>query len=47
MTICYCVRCRLKVEALTKNVRIRGGRLAAAGACPRCGTRVMRILGMA
>jgi NAD-dependent SIR2 family protein deacetylase len=41
----YCVKCRAKCEFEGTVVELKNGRKAAQGVCPKCGTKVMRILG--
>lgn len=41
----YCVKCRTKVKFAGEIRKLKNGRDAAQGACPTCGTKVMRILG--
>ena len=41
----YCVKCREKREFEGTVVELKNGRKAAQGTCPKCGTKVMRILG--
>ncbi|HET6458934.1 MAG TPA: DUF5679 domain-containing protein [Nitrosopumilaceae archaeon] len=44
MTTAYCVKCRKKVEiAGPKEVKLKNGRPAVKGTCPKCGTNVFRI----
>ncbi|HMK32280.1 MAG: DUF5679 domain-containing protein [Nitrosotalea sp.] len=44
MTTAYCVKCRKKVEiANPKEVKLKNGRPAVKGTCPKCGTNVFRI----
>ncbi|HXX05845.1 MAG TPA: DUF5679 domain-containing protein [Candidatus Bathyarchaeia archaeon] len=44
MTTAYCVKCRKKVEiANAKEVKLKNGRPAVKGTCPKCGTNVFRI----
>ncbi|HJT09471.1 MAG TPA: DUF5679 domain-containing protein [Candidatus Nitrosotalea sp.] len=44
MTQAYCVKCRKKVEiANPKEVKLKNGRPAVKGQCPKCGTNVFRI----
>jgi len=38
MVTAYCVKCRAKREIKMKN-----GRPAVKGTCPKCGTKVFRI----
>ena len=41
----YCVKDREKVKFEGTVVELKNGRKAAQGICPKCGTKVMRILG--
>ncbi|MEM0288023.1 MAG: DUF5679 domain-containing protein [Nitrososphaerota archaeon] len=42
----YCVKCRAKVEIKDpKEVTMKNGRKALQGSCPKCGTKLFRILG--
>ena len=41
----YCVKDREKVQFEGTVVEPKNGRKAAQGTCPKCGTKVMRILG--
>jgi hypothetical protein len=41
----YCVKDREKVKYEGTVVELKNGRKAAQGICPKCGTKVMRILG--
>jgi len=42
----YCVKCRKKVEIKNpKQKRNKRGMKVAQGTCPKCGTKVYRILG--
>ncbi|MGB6463022.1 MAG: DUF5679 domain-containing protein [Nitrosopumilaceae archaeon] len=44
MTQAYCVKCRKKVEISNpKEVKLKNGRPAVKGTCPKCGTNVFRI----
>ncbi|MEO9277442.1 MAG: DUF5679 domain-containing protein [Nitrososphaera sp.] len=44
MTQAYCVKCRKKVDiANPKEVKLKNGRPAVKGTCPKCGTNVFRI----
>jgi hypothetical protein len=43
----YCVKDREKVKFEGTVVELKNGRKAAQGTCPKCGTKVMRILGKA
>ncbi len=47
----YCVKCKQKQEmADTKEVTMKGKggkvRMAMSGKCPKCGTKMFRIMGM-
>jgi len=41
----YCVKDREEVQFEGTVVELKNGRKAAQGICPKCGTKVMRILG--
>jgi hypothetical protein len=41
----YCVKCREKREFEGEKVDLSNGRFAAQGACPTCGTAMVRMLG--
>ncbi|MEM5798361.1 MAG: DUF5679 domain-containing protein [Candidatus Aenigmatarchaeota archaeon] len=42
----YCVKCKKKVEiADGKEVKLKTGKKAIKGKCPKCGTTVFRITG--
>ncbi len=42
----YCVKCKKKVEMKApKAVKMKNGRKATKGVCPRCNTKVFRIGG--
>ena len=43
----YCVKCREKTKFEGEIVEFKNGRKAAQGKCPKCGTKVTRILGKA
>ncbi|HLC24796.1 MAG TPA: DUF5679 domain-containing protein [Nitrosopumilaceae archaeon] len=44
MTQAYCVKCRKKVDITNpKEVKLKNGRPAVKGTCPKCGTNVFRI----
>ena len=44
MVQAYCVKCRKKVDiANPKEVKLKNGRPAVKGTCPKCGTNVFRI----
>ncbi|MDE1728194.1 DUF5679 domain-containing protein [Candidatus Nitrosotalea okcheonensis] len=44
MTQAYCVKCRKKVDISNpKEVKLKNGRPAVKGVCPKCGTNVFRI----
>lgn len=40
----YCINCRTKREFRGEEVSMSGGRSAAVGSCPECGTRIVRML---
>lgn len=40
----YCVKCRKKIEMKdAKDVKLKNGKPAVKGVCPKCGTGVFRI----
>jgi uncharacterized Zn finger protein (UPF0148 family) len=42
----YCVKCRAKrTISNAKEVKLKNGRKALSGTCPKCGTKLFRILG--
>lgn len=41
----YCVKCREKRDFEGDRVDLANGRFAAQGACPVCGTAMVRMLG--
>lgn len=41
----YCVKCREKREFEGERVDLANGRFAAQGACPVCGTAMVKMLG--
>jgi predicted RNA-binding Zn-ribbon protein involved in translation (DUF1610 family) len=45
----YCTKCRAHVDVARlcglTQVTLKNGRPAAQGQCPKCGTRVVRIMG--
>ncbi|CUR52469.1 MAG: DUF5679 domain-containing protein [Nitrosotalea sp.] len=44
MTQAYCVKCRKKVDISNpKEVKLKNGRPAVKGTCPKCSTNVFRI----
>jgi len=44
----YCVKCKSKTDiAKPENVTMKNGRAAVKGHCPKCDTKVFRILGNA
>ena len=44
MVQAYCVKCRKKVDVKDpKQVKLKNGRDAVQGTCPKCGTKVFRI----
>jgi DNA-directed RNA polymerase subunit RPC12/RpoP len=46
MTQGYCMKCRTKVEIKdAKKIKMKNGKPATSGACPKCGTKVFRIGG--
>ena len=46
MTQAYCVKCRKKIDIKDpKSVKLKNGKPATKGKCPKCGTNVFRIGG--
>jgi predicted RNA-binding Zn-ribbon protein involved in translation (DUF1610 family) len=46
MTTAYCVKCRGKVTVKNEQkVKLKNGKPATKGVCPKCGTKVFRIGG--
>jgi predicted RNA-binding Zn-ribbon protein involved in translation (DUF1610 family) len=46
MVQAYCVKCRKKVDVKNaQNVKLKNGKPATKGSCPKCGTKVFRIGG--
>ncbi|MCU0853098.1 MAG: DUF5679 domain-containing protein [Thermoplasmata archaeon] len=44
LTKAYCVKCKKSVEMKDpKKVKLKNGKPATKGACPKCGTKVFRI----
>jgi len=44
MVTAYCVKCRTKVEIRNpQKVKLKNGRMATKGTCPKCGTQVFRM----
>ena len=41
----YCVKCREKREFEGEKKELPNGRFAAQGQCPKCGTKITRMLG--
>jgi hypothetical protein len=42
----YCVKCRAKREIQdAKKVKLKNGKPATKGVCPKCGTKMFRIGG--
>lgn len=42
----YCVKCKKKQEIKdAKNVKLKNGKPAVKGVCPKCGTKMFRIGG--
>jgi len=40
----YCMKCRKKVDIKdAQSVKMKNGRPATKGVCPKCGTKVFRI----
>jgi hypothetical protein len=47
MVQAYCVRDKAKVEIKNpKQVKLKNGKPAVSGTCPKCGGKVFRIGGM-
>ena len=45
MTAAYCVKCREKREIKDpKKVKLINGRPAVKGTCPKCGSKVFRLV---
>jgi len=43
-----CMKCKKQVEIKdSKEIKMKNGMKAAKGECPKCGTKVFRILGKA
>ena len=40
----YCLKCKTKREYGGSHTRLKGGRLAAQGDCPVCGTKITRMI---
>jgi len=46
LTKAYCVKCKKSVEMKDpKKVKLKNGKPASKGTCPKCGTKVFRIGG--
>jgi predicted RNA-binding Zn-ribbon protein involved in translation (DUF1610 family) len=46
LTKAYCVKCKKSVEMKDpKKVKLKNGKPATKGLCPKCGTKVFRIGG--
>lgn len=46
MTTAYCVKCRGKITIKNEQkVKLKNGKPATKGLCPKCGTKVFRIGG--
>lgn len=44
----YCVKCKAKrIMEDPREVEMKGGRKAMQGKCPKCGTKMFRIMGKA
>ncbi len=42
----YCMKCRKKTEIKDpKKIKMKNGKPATSGTCPKCGTKVFRIGG--
>ncbi|MCX5994523.1 MAG: DUF5679 domain-containing protein [Chloroflexi bacterium] len=40
----YCMKCRTKVEIKNaKSIKMKNGKPATQGVCPKCATKVFRI----
>ncbi len=40
----YCMKCRTKVEMKNpSSIKMKNGKPATKGTCPKCGTKVFRI----
>jgi len=45
MLTAYCVKCRAKREIKDpKEIKMKNGRPAVKGTCPKCGIKVFRIV---
>jgi len=46
MVQAYCVKCRKKIDVKgPQNVKLKNGKPATKGTCPKCGTKVFKIGG--
>jgi DNA-directed RNA polymerase subunit RPC12/RpoP len=46
MVEAYCVKCKAKVEMKSpQETTMKSGMKAMKGICPKCGTKVFRIMG--
>ncbi len=46
MAEAYCVKCKKKVEMKNaEKIKMKNGKPATKGTCPKCGTKVFRIGG--
>lgn len=46
MVTAYCVKCKKKIEVKDpKAVKLKNGKPATKGTCPKCATKVFRIGG--
>jgi len=44
MVEAYCVKCKKKQEMKDpKSVKLKNGKPATSGVCPKCGTKMFRI----
>lgn len=42
----YCVKCKKKIQVTSpQQVKLKNGKPATKGTCPKCGTKVFRIGG--
>jgi Zn finger protein HypA/HybF involved in hydrogenase expression len=46
MVEAYCVKCKAKREMVNaKETKMKNGNKAMKGECPKCGTKMFRIMG--
>jgi len=46
MVEAYCVKCKKKIQVTNpQKVKLKNGKPATKGSCPRCSTKVFRIGG--